>query len=120
MTDLALQLDTWLRTQPRWVPASEICERFGVTQRDLRRDGHRPGLLDTIAVSSTQPGRAGYMHHAHLPTADWLPIKHRMRRHAIGELRRVRAWDRGRRNVLTTTPDDHLIERSTGQLLFHQ
>lgn len=122
MTELQLQIDTWLRSaeQNRWVPGEEICERFGVSERHLRADADRAGLLDDFAVSSSKPGAHGFKHHCWLPTAEWLPIKHRLRRHAIAEFRKVGRWDRGRTHCLTTarTPRPVLIERHTGQTCF--
>jgi hypothetical protein len=59
-------------------------------------------------------GQNGYCHHKYLPTSDWLPIKHRLRRHAIGELRRVRAWDRARHHCLTGRHPNQ-FERHSGQ-----
>jgi hypothetical protein len=113
--DLALQIEQHLLAAGGFVPTGEICERFPITARALRQAGDRPGLLDAFAVSSTKSGEHGYIHHRHLPTREWIRIKHRLRRHAISELRRARAWDRARRNCTTRRPMPH--ERHTGQLI---
>jgi hypothetical protein len=62
MSDLALELDTWLRTQRRWVSAREIEDRFHISQRKLRFDGGEPGLLSYTCISSTKPGFSGFKH----------------------------------------------------------
>jgi len=117
MQDVVAKIEMHLLAAGSWVPTREICSRFGIPKRRLRQDDKRPGLLDDFAVSSTREGQSGYIHHAHLPTAVWLPIKHRLRRHGIAELRRVRAWDRSRSNILTRR-DGISIERHTGQITF--
>lgn len=116
MPDLAQQIELYLLDQGTWIPTRDICTRFDIPERLLRQDGRRPGLLDHCAVSSTCGGQSGYIHHRFLPTDQWLKIKHRLRRHAIGEMRRVRRWDRSRHNILTG-PRDGLSEAHTGQLL---
>lgn len=116
MTSLAAQIEIHLLAQGGWVPVQDICNRFALKERALRQDGHRPGLLDAFAVSSTRGGESGYIHHRHLPTTEWLKIKHRLRRHALAELRKLRAWTTGRHNCLTGKKPI-LQERHTGQLL---
>ena len=111
---LVSEIEIYLLAERGWVPTPDICLRFSIPARLLRQDGPRPGLLDHFAVSSTKNGQNGYCHHKYLPTADWLPIKHRLRRHAIGELCRVRAWDRARHNCLTGKQPNQ-VERHTGQ-----
>lgn len=115
--DLALEIEVHLLAAGGWVSTRQICARFSITERSLRQDAGRPGLLDNFAVSSTREGASGYIHHRFLDTPHWLPIKHRMRRHAIAELRRVRRWDRARKNCRTGAPPE-IMERHTGQLVF--
>lgn len=115
MTDLALQIDTWLRTQSRWVPASEIAERFGLRERLLRADGDRDGLLDDFAVSSTAGGAHGFKHVRLLTTSEWIKAKRKMRRHGLRELRKTIRWDRARYRERTFVPAP--MELITGQLL---
>jgi len=98
---LTENIEAHLLAAAGWVPTRELCERFDITDRSLRQAGTRPGLLDAFAVSSTRDGQSGYIHHRHLDTPDWLPIKHRLRRHAIAELRRVKRWGQARSNCLT-------------------
>jgi len=117
MDALVHQIETHLLAAGGWVPTGQICEVFQITERSLRQAGERPGLLDQFAVSSTRQNQSGYIHHRFLPTADWLPIKHRLRRHAIAELRRVRRWDQARKHCLTGKRP-YQTERHTGQLVF--
>lgn len=116
MDQLAAQIEMHLLTRGTWVSTLDLCERFGIKERQLRQDGRRAGLLDAFAVSSTRGGESGFIHHRHLPTAAWLPIKHRLRRHAISELRKLRTWSLARTRCLTGKRPD-LREIHTGQLL---
>jgi hypothetical protein len=113
MTPLALQIDTWLRTQNRWVSAEEICERFGIVRdRLLRADGDRDGLLDDFAVSSS---RLGFKHVRLLTTTEWIKAKAKMRRHGVREIRKTMKWDRARFRETTFVPEP--LEIATGQRL---
>jgi hypothetical protein len=113
---LASQIELHLLAAGDWISTTDLCQRFGIRERSLRQDGRRPGLLDGFAVSSTRGGQSGFCHHRHLPTKEWLPIKHRLRRHAISELRKLRAWTNARTRCLTGQRPT-LQERHTGQLL---
>lgn len=62
MTELALEIDTWLRSQDRWVSAREIEDRFDISERKLRFDAGKPGLLSFTCISSTRPGFSGFKH----------------------------------------------------------
>lgn len=77
--------------------------------------GGRPGVIDHCAVSSTREG--GYKHVALISADEFMRLDHRLRRHAIAELRRSRTWRLARRNCITgRTPT---VERHSGQgLLF--
>jgi hypothetical protein len=108
---LAAQIEAYLLLEARWVPAVEICQRFQVSKRKLRACRTRPGLLDDFAVSSKQ----GHKHTSLLTTAEYLPYKHKMLRHSISQIRKIKKWDNGRHNSLTKKPV--LIERHSGQLL---
>lgn len=115
---IARQIELHLLAAGDWISTADLCARFGIKERALRQDGRRPGLLDQFAVSSTRGGESGFIHHRHLPTPAWLPIKHRLRRHAISELRKLRAWTKARARCLTGLRPD-LREVHTGQgLLF--
>jgi hypothetical protein len=117
MQDLAHRIEIHLLQAGGWVSTRLLCQVFQISERSLRQTGTRPGLLDAFAVSSTRSDQAGYIHHKFLPTREWLPIKHRLRRHAIAELRRVRRWDIARKNCLTGK-HPFQTERHTGQLVF--
>lgn len=114
MIDLAAQLERVLLNRKGWVSTEELCRLCGTHERALRAKGDTAGLLDHCAVSSTRQGQHGYIHHRFLSTAEWLPIKHRLRRHAIAELRKVQRWSNGRAHVLTQGID-HQWEAHTGQ-----
>jgi len=117
MDDLENQVEAFLLSVGGWVSKLQICDRFGIPERRTRADDDRPGLLDNFAVSSTREGQSGFIHNKFLPTKDYLPIKHRIKRHAIGELRKTRRWDAARSNCLTGKRPG-MMERHTGQLVF--
>jgi hypothetical protein len=98
--DLQLQreIEAFLLQAGGWVSREALVERFDVNERSLRAKGRRPGLLDGFAVSCSD---GGFIHHKFLPTDEWLQIKHRMRRHAVAELRKTKRWDEGRQNCRT-------------------
>ncbi len=112
----AAQIELFLLAAGTWVPTAEICARFGIKQRLLRADKDRPGLLDEFAVSSTRNGESGFIHQNNLPTPQFLAIKHRITRHAIGEIRKVRTWTQARTRCLTGKRPE-LVEKHTGQLV---
>ncbi len=114
MDSLAQEIEAHLKAAHGWVSKLQICQEFRVNERRLRADGDRPGLLDDFAVSSTREGQSGFIHNDFLPTADYLPIKHRIKRHAIAELRKTRRWDSSRKNRFVGTFPDQ-IERFTKQ-----
>ena len=110
MIHIADQIEAYLLERRTWVPAAEICARFDVTPRQLRNDGSTPGLCTTFAVS----GDKGFKHVSHATPAEYLRFKHRLRRHAIAELVRVRNLDR-RRHSVTRATRRFTYERDTGQ-----
>ena len=80
--------------------------------RQFRRVGDLQGLCSAFAIS----GDKGFKHVSLATTGEWLRFKHRLRRHGIGELVRVRDLDRRRRHVTRTTRRPPLtFERDTGQ-----
>ena len=110
-------IELYLLQANGFVSTTELCERFSITSpRLLRAAGGHPGLLDEFAVSSTRSNEAGFIHHRHLPDADWYKIEERLRSHAISELRKVKWWRQGRHNVLTGKRPD-LREVHGGQML---
>jgi len=96
----------------KWVTTDEICARFNVTPRALRTVGTRPGLASAFAISSDK----GYRHIEHSSRLEWRVFKHRLRRHAIAELRRVSVLQRAR-NRQTIQRRGATLEKETGQLL---
>lgn len=93
---LAKDIEEYLRRAARWVSAAELRDRFGVSERSLRRDGDRAGLVSECAIS----GDHGFMHVAVASEADFEHAYLRMRAHAIGEMRRAWALRRRRRAML--------------------
>jgi hypothetical protein len=118
MDSLTQEIEAYLRAEGGWVSKRQICERFGIPERRTRADDDRPGLLDDFAVSSTCEGQSGFIHNDFLPTADYLPIKHRIKRHAIGELRKTRRWDAARKNSFVGNFPDQLERFSRQATLF--
>ena len=97
-----------------WVKARELCERFGVRERELRALDDQPGLCSQIAIS----GNKGFKHIS-LATADeWERHYGRERKHAIMALVTLRQ-KRRLRQVLTRRIQRPPVEfeRDTGQLL---
>jgi len=83
-----------------WVSASDLARLLGVSERDLRQTGSKPGLVSGFAVS----GDKGYKHVAHASTVEWLAFRHRLWRHIVAEMRRVRTMQKRRREVLVASP----------------
>jgi hypothetical protein len=91
-------IEQYLLTAPGegWVKSAALCERFAITERQLRKVGDQDGLCSDFAISSDK----GFKHIARASTREWLAFKHRMKRHGIGELVRARNLDRRRSSVL--------------------
>ena len=79
-----------------WAKSAELCDRFGISERQLRKVGSQDGLCSDFAISSDK----GFKHIARASTREWLAFKHRMRGHAIAEMVRTRNLDRRRSTVL--------------------
>jgi hypothetical protein len=112
MNPIADQIEQYLLAQRAWIPVHEIAEIFHVRERALRYTYEVPGLCSAFAISSDR----GLKHVALATTEEWMQFKHRMRRHAIGEMVRTRVLDRTRNNV-TKTYRARQFERDTGQAL---
>jgi hypothetical protein len=93
-------IESYLLTAPGdgWVKSQMLCERFQITERQLRKVGDRDGLCSDFAISSDK----GFKHIEKATTREWLSFKHRMRGHAIAEMVRTRNLDRRRANVFKT------------------
>lgn len=112
MPDLALELDTWMRSQKRWVSAAEICERFRITERRLRFDQGKPGLLSTNCISSSQHG---YKHVRNCTVEEFDEADRRDRKHNVSRYIVLRARRAQRRREMTLIPQP--MEKLTGQTL---
>jgi len=96
MNDLAQQIEHLLLARRDWVASEEICSRFGLPDdRPFRQVGDHPGLCTAFAISSDK----GFKHVSCATSTEWLRFKHRLRRHGIQELVRVRDLDRRRHEV---------------------
>jgi len=109
----AEQIERFLLEHDDWVKTAEIVEAFELKDdRPLRKVGNKPGLCSAFAIS----GDRGLKHIACATTGEWLRFKHRLRRHAIAEIVRVRDLDRRRRQVTREIKRPPLnIEKDTGQ-----
>lgn len=103
-------IETFLLASGTWVPASEICSIFHVTERQLRQVGTQEGLCSGFAIS----GDRGFKHVSLATTMEWLRFKHRLRKHGIQELVRVRDLDKRRKQV-TRSVRNVQYEKDTGQ-----
>jgi len=96
MNSLRERMERYLLESSSGVQTWQLCGAFGVSERDLRAKGSDPGLLTGIAISTG----SGYVHVSKASREDYIEWKHRIRKHAIAELRRVRETDMARSNVL--------------------
>jgi len=110
--ELGEQIESYLLTQRRWVTSTELCERFDINARQLRQVDDQPGLCSGFAIS----GDKGFKHISIASTAEWLHFKHRLRKHGIRELVRVRNLGK-RRHHATKTVKQIIFEKDTGQAL---
>jgi hypothetical protein len=81
-----------------WVKSIALCALFEIKDRQLRAVGNRPGLASEFAIS----GDKGFKHIDRATPREYLRFKHRMRRHAIGQLVRARQLDRRRNQTIRT------------------
>ena len=110
MIDLPTHLEMWLLSQPCWVPAAEICERFQIEERHLRAKGKNPGVCDAFAVSSSK----GYKHVRHLSTEEFEQAVQITTAVALSYLRKGKRWEVARHRPLTGS-QKALFEKATGQ-----
>lgn len=109
---LGADIERFLLERTTWVADREIAERFGIRERRLRALDGVPGLASGFAISSD----AGLKHVACATTEEWLHFKRRIRKHGIGELRRVRDLDRRRTQVTREHRSGGFVcEHDTGQ-----
>jgi hypothetical protein len=112
LDSVASAIERYLLDRRAWVPDQEIATRFGVRERQLRALDGSPGLASAFSISSD----AGLKHVACATTEEWLHFKRRIRKHGIGELRRVRDLDRRRTQVTREHRSGGFVcEHDTGQ-----
>ena len=112
--NLEQRIEEYLLSQPLsgWVKADVLCARFEINERQLRKVGNQEGLCSAFAIS----GDKGFKHVTKATTSEYKRFKHRLRKHAINELRRVSRLDQRRHQVITTTKRPEFIrEKDTGQ-----
>ena len=110
--DVKKRIEAYLLADQGWVPCRKIKALFDVHERALRGIDGRPGLCSDFAVSSDK----GLKHVTLASRTEWLRFKHRLRRHGINELVRVRRLDR-RRHAATRSllHPPMTYEKDTGQ-----
>lgn len=112
--DLTSQIERYLLEAKGWVSTEELCAAFGLPDdRPFRQLGNKPGLLSRFAIS----GDGGFRHVRCASTSEWLRFKHRLRKHAIAEMVRVRDLDIARHNACRTVKPAVVFEKDTGQVL---
>ncbi len=114
MNDLTPQLESYLLERGDWVKSREICDRFEVTERQLRAVDDRPGLCTMIAIS----GNKGFKHISLATPAEWQEHYMRERKHNIMALINLRAKRRLRMTMTRQVKRPALVfERDSGQIL---
>ncbi len=114
MNDLVPFIDAYLLSRGGWVKARELCERFGVNERQLRANDDQPGLCSRIAIS----GNRGFKHIAVATAVEWDEHYGRERKHNIMALVNLRAKRRLRISMTRKLRRPTIIvERDTGQML---
>jgi hypothetical protein len=80
------QVENWLFEQGDWVTRDQLCQRFGISERDLRPRGGKPGLLEGCAISRYQ---GGYIHIDLATPAECNDYINRLRIHGRMEIDRA-------------------------------
>lgn len=112
--DLTPQIEAYLLERGDWVKSRELCERFGVADRQLRANDDQPGICSRIAIS----GNKGFKHISLAPTAEWQEHYARERKHNIMAMVNLRAKRRLRQTIARQIQRPQIVfERDSGQLL---
>ncbi|MFA7256924.1 MAG: hypothetical protein WC047_05060 [Kiritimatiellales bacterium] len=112
--NLSPQIESYLLERGEWVKSRELCERFGVTERQLRAIDDRPGLCTMIAIG----GNKGFKHISLATPAEWEDHYARERKHNIMALVNLRAKRRLRMTLTRQVRRPELVfERDSGQIL---
>lgn len=93
---MAARIEQHLLTVQGWVTAAELCQEFGIKERELRGEEGKPGLVGDFAVR----GNKGYRHVQHATDEEYDHCVRRLRSHGIAELQLARALRRRRLRVL--------------------
>lgn len=112
MEDLKKNIEQHLLQRGDWVTTQELESLFGITERQLRKKSDDAGLCSDFAIS----GDKGFKHVSVATTAEWLRFKHRLAKHAIAELVRVKALDK-KRHAVTRVTKAAVFEKDTPQTL---
>ncbi len=111
---IELRIEEFLLLSPGdgWVRGKDLCARFDLNDRQLRKVGNQEGLCSAFAIS----GDKGFKHVKLASRLEYKQFKHRLRKHAINELRRVAKLDHRRNHVYKTTKNPQfLCEANSGQ-----
>lgn len=113
--DLSRQIERYLLERGDWVSTLELCQVFALPDdRQLRQDGALPGLCTPFAISHT---RLGLKHVRAATTGEWIKFQVRLMRHAIAEIRRVRALKKARHAAVYSLAETSW-EKDSGQGVF--
>lgn len=109
--NLAEEIELFLLSCGGWVPIEVICERFSVSDRQLRSKKRRPGLLAEFAMTDH---KLGAIHYRFLPDKEFNRRNGKMGRHGVSELRLYRFRKAARRRKLVGLKPERR-ERFSGQ-----
>ena len=110
MDDLKHQIEQHLIQRGTWVSTDEICKLFHVSERQLRQTADMPGLCSEFAIS----GDHGFMHARSASTRDFLRFCHRIIKHAVRQLVRIKKLKKIRHEVAVRIKAG-TFEKDTGQ-----
>ncbi|MDD5679563.1 MAG: hypothetical protein PHW60_16460 [Kiritimatiellae bacterium] len=112
--DLTPQIEAYLLERRDWVKSRELCERFGVSDRQLRAIDDRPGLCSRIAISGTK----GFKHLSLATPKEEQDHYARQRKHSIMQLVNLRINHRLYKRLTRQIQRPAIVfERDSGQLL---
>jgi hypothetical protein len=115
MPTIEQRIEAFLLEARDWVPGKVLCAQFEINERQLRQVGDQSGLISDFAISSDK----GFKHVSKASRTEYLRFKHRLHRHGISELRRVRGLDQRRSNTTKTIKRPAFkFERDNGQGVF--
>lgn len=115
--NLAAAIEIYLFENPRWVPVTELCERFQIEERELRRKGKRRPVFAYFAISSSKRGANGLKHIRHTTVAERLAAKHHHRRKLVACARADQELCRAVANAIAGKWPSHLTDGNNNGVL---